>query len=100
MLRSFVITRTRRLTDEDMNAGALRIANQNPQLHSFTIRDVLDWDHADQLDGRCRFRQIGSYFLLADDSDKAHSLRIHETGVNSFGRRYTRSSTTGLRNKI
>ncbi|KAF8235761.1 hypothetical protein L208DRAFT_1255150 [Tricholoma matsutake] len=97
MLRSFVITRTRRLVDEDMNAGALRIANQHPHLQSFTIRDVLDWDHSDQLDGRCRFRQIGNYFLQTDNLQKPHSVRIHETGVNKFGRRYTRSSTSGPR---
>jgi hypothetical protein len=96
MLRSFVITRTRRLVDEDITAGALRIANQNPHLQAFSIRDVFDWDHADQLDGKCRFRQIGTYFLLADDLQKAHSLRILETGVNTLGRRYTRSSTAGL----
>jgi hypothetical protein len=96
-LRSFVITRTRRLGDEDKNASALRIANQNPHLQSFMIRDVLDWDHADQLDGNCRLRQIGTYFLLGDDPRKAHSIRIHEKGINNLGRRYTRSSTSALR---
>ena len=98
MLRSFTITRTRRLADEDMNASALRIAKQHPHLSSFTIRDVLDWDHGDQLHGNCHFRQIGTYYLLVDsDQRKAHSLRIHETGVNNLGRRYTRSSTSRLR---
>ena len=96
MLRSFVITRTRKLRDEDMNASALRIAIQNPHLHSFIIRDVLDWDHADQLEGNCRLRQIGTYFLLGDNPKKAHSLRIHETGINNLGRHYSRYSTSEL----
>ena len=97
MLQSFVITRTRKLGDEDMHASAFRIAIQNPHLHSFVIRDVLHWDHADQLDGNGRFRQIGTYFLLGDDPKKAHSLRIYEVGINNLGRRYARYSTSELR---
>lgn len=73
IFRSSTMTRTRRLVDVDMNA---------------------DWDHSDQLDGRCRFLKIGSYFLLTDGLQKPRSVRIHETGVNNLGRRYTHSSTS------
>ncbi|KAF9468201.1 hypothetical protein BDZ94DRAFT_1247456 [Collybia nuda] len=96
-LRSFTITRTRKLTEENMTTSAVRIANNNPHLLHFVIRDVTEWDHHDQLDGKCRFRQIGTYYLLADtESSLPRSLRIHETGVNRLGYRFTRSSTREL----
>lgn len=97
-LQTFTITRTRKLVEEDMAVSALRIANSNPHLQYFVIRDVLNWDHHDQLDGKCRFRQVGTYRLLGEAKAAGQSsMRIHETGVSQLGRRFTRSSICELR---
>lgn len=80
-----------------MTSSALRIANNNSQLQYFVIRDVLDWDHHDQLDGKSRLKQVGTYQLFVDNNASSRrSLRIHETGVNQLGRRFIRSSTREL----
>lgn len=80
-----------------MTTSALRIANNNSQLQYFVIRDVLDWDHHDQLDDKCRLKQVGTYQLFVDDNAPSRrSLRIHETGVNQLSRHFIRSSTREL----
>ncbi|KAF7375230.1 F-box domain-containing protein [Mycena sanguinolenta] len=61
-LRSFILTlpRKRKLTDQPQSMGkfALRIASKYPSLEEFTIRDVADWDHEDQLNENYRLSAL------------------------------------------
>ncbi|KAF8079361.1 hypothetical protein FPV67DRAFT_113735 [Lyophyllum atratum] len=98
-LQSFVVTRTHKpfSLDSDMGSSAIRIANQYPGLRSFTIRDVLYWDHHDQLNGRCRFKHEGVYSVVhGEGPSAARILKARETSVNSLGWKSTRSSVSEL----
>ncbi|KAF8896563.1 hypothetical protein BD779DRAFT_1668330 [Infundibulicybe gibba] len=77
-LKSFVLTRTRRLSDESLSKSAMRIATQNPNLEYFCIKSVDTWDHHDQLLDKYSLKEFGMYYILRDNLGKPHSLRMHE----------------------
>jgi hypothetical protein len=73
-----------------MGKFALRTASKYPSLEEFIIRDVLDWDHEDQLNDNYRLSHLGSYYVV--DSGESRRLRIHETGLGALVR-YVNSAT-------
>ncbi|KAJ7510472.1 hypothetical protein B0H11DRAFT_1959260 [Mycena galericulata] len=87
-LRTFILTlpRRRKLTDQpqSMSKFALRTASRYPSLEEFTIRDVADWDHEDQLNNNYRLSQLGVYYVLG--SGASRFLRIQESGLGPLGR--------------
>ncbi|KAJ6468375.1 hypothetical protein C8R45DRAFT_1105736 [Mycena sanguinolenta] len=80
-LRSFILTlpRRRKLTDQPQSMGkfALRTASKYPSLEEFTIRDVADWDHEDQLNDNYRLSAVGVYYVLKGGASRL--LRIYES---------------------
>ncbi|KAF9066408.1 hypothetical protein BDP27DRAFT_1423930 [Rhodocollybia butyracea] len=69
-LRMLTVTRTLRKLNvnvdgfkggSDLTKSAIQIATRNPNLREFTLRDVLPWDHLDQLAGVFRTKHIGRY---------------------------------------
>jgi hypothetical protein len=71
-----------------MGAFALRTARKYPSLEEFTIRDVADWDHEDQLNDNYRISVLGVYYVLKSGPDRL--LRTHE--LRSLGRRAPNSA--------
>ncbi|KAF8640283.1 hypothetical protein AX16_010178 [Volvariella volvacea WC 439] len=116
-LQSFTVTRVRRITDEDSTDAAIRILerNLNSSLQIFTIRDVLDWDHHDQLSKHWRIRQVGRYVVIRDHEScsigngstlsldgcmgklRPVGIRVWEEGVNALGVRYSKRTTKLLK---
>ncbi|KAF8207084.1 hypothetical protein K438DRAFT_1962716 [Mycena galopus ATCC 62051] len=84
-LRTFILTlpRRRKLTEQPQSMGkfALRTASKYPSLEEFTIRDVADWDHEDQLNDHYRLSALGVYYVLK--SGLSRLLRIHESSGRS-----------------
>ncbi|KAJ7116469.1 hypothetical protein C8R44DRAFT_792623 [Mycena epipterygia] len=89
---SLKLPRKRKLTEQPQSMAkfALRTASRCPSLEEFTIRDVSNWDHEDQLNDNYRLSQLGVYYVLRSGSSRL--LRIHESGVGPLGR-YTNSVT-------
>ncbi|KAJ6570109.1 hypothetical protein DFH09DRAFT_917578, partial [Mycena vulgaris] len=88
-LRSFILTLPRRKL-QNMGKFALRTASKYPSLEEFAIRDVLDWDHENQLNDNYRLAHLGAYYVL--DSGSSRLLRVHETGLGALTR-YINSAT-------
>ncbi|KAJ7163943.1 hypothetical protein C8R43DRAFT_946758 [Mycena crocata] len=87
-LRTFILTlpRKRRLADQpnSMRKFALRTAKRFPSLEEFTIRDVADWDHEDQLNNNFRLLNLSVYHVLASGSSRL--LRGEESGFGPLER--------------
>ncbi|KAJ7841380.1 hypothetical protein B0H14DRAFT_3457539 [Mycena olivaceomarginata] len=88
-LRTFILTLPRRDKQwQSMGSFALRTARKYPSLEEFTIRDVADWDHEDQLNDNYRISVLGVYYVLK--SGPVRLLRTHE--LRSLGRRAPNSA--------
>lgn len=94
-LRSFVLTRPRKVNEDDFTKAAMRAARTHHGLREFTFRDVNPWDHVDYLNETFRTKSIGTYIVVRDEVSLPF-VRVREAGVNAMGRRYTRSFNRNL----
>ncbi|KAK0470112.1 uncharacterized protein EV420DRAFT_1498457 [Desarmillaria tabescens] len=94
-LRSFVLTRPRKVNEDDFTKAAMRTARTHHGLREFTFRDVNPWDHVDYLNGTFRTKNIGTYVVVRDEVSLPY-VRAREAGVNAMGRRYMRSFSRNL----
>ncbi|PBK58264.1 hypothetical protein ARMSODRAFT_1091287 [Armillaria solidipes] len=94
-LRSFVLTRPRKVNEDDLTKAAMRAARTHHGLREFTFRDVNPWDHVDYLNGSYRTKSIGTYIVVRDEVSLPF-VRVREAGVNAMGRRYSRSFNRNL----
>ncbi|KAJ7220165.1 hypothetical protein GGX14DRAFT_585836 [Mycena pura] len=89
-LRSFVLTlpRKRQPAGQSMCNFAMRTASRYPSLEELTIRDVADWDHADQLSDNYRLSALGVYHIVNTSEGGARYLRVEESGLGLLGRSF------------
>ncbi|KAF9063075.1 hypothetical protein BDP27DRAFT_254787 [Rhodocollybia butyracea] len=109
-LRMLTVTRTLRKLNvnvdgfkggSDLTKSAIQIATRNPNLREFTLRDVLPWDHLDQLAGVFRTKHIGRYRIEPIENHREPEpegvrgrlprvLNARESGVGAVRQRYER----------
>ncbi|KAJ6608682.1 hypothetical protein B0H10DRAFT_2226628 [Mycena sp. CBHHK59/15] len=92
-LLSFILTLPRKRPAQ-LAKFSLQLTSKHTQLQEFTIRDVHDWDHEDQLNDNYRLSDIGVCYVLGSQSQSQSPrlLRINESGLGPLGR-YSNSMT-------
>jgi len=82
------VTRCPKISRDPIEGVSL-IASQNLNLSTIVVRDVLNWEHQNQLSGIYKTKRIGTYYVVVGGADHPNRLMGRESGI-TLGKRYSK----------